>query len=653
MGLRYAVFDRYQRIFPAERLSSPVTIVAIDETSLERYGQWPWPRTRLAEMVNRLRELGAASVGLDIVFPESDRVSPGAIARLVPGLPPEAVRALEALPSNDQRFADAMRQHGGVVLGLGTEDTARSQPVLKAAPVVMDASIAASIAEHPAYIGSVEPIDSAAAGRGLMNSGALDQVVRVVPLVARVRGVVVPALGVESLRVALGAGIRIAAGSHGVGQLSMGDYRTPMLEDGSTWLRMGRHDETRFVSVAEVLDGKPDPDRFKDKVVLVGIYGLGTFDFKTTPLGEFVPGVEVHAQVVENIFNGVHLTRPAIATPIEAAVLVLLGLVLIALVPRMSALASIHMVLGMVIVLFGAGMIAFLHFDLLLDPAWPSIGLLSVFATAVVGTLSETEKQRRQLRDQAARMAGEVDAARRIQMGLLPNPRETLGSDRRFALAAALEPARTVGGDFYDCFMIDPDRLFFVVADVSGKGLPAALFMASVKSHTKSSALRIAGPVGEMLSHAQGEIERENPEQLFVTAFAGVLDVNTGELQLANAGHEPPFARTQRGAPERLAIAGGPPLCVMEGFEYPTSVRQLARGEWLCIVTDGVTEAMNPALEFFGGERLRTTLSWMPEDVTPDDLVAKVRADLERFTAGAEAADDVTLLALRWWGNAS
>lgn len=649
-SLRHAVFDRYQRLFVLERLTQPVTIVAIDEGSLERYGQWPWPRTRMAEIITRINELGAASIGLDMVFPEADRVSPGAIAMGVPGLPPEAVRALLAMPSNDDRFAAAMRGRY-VVLGIGTEDRARGQQPPRGPPVDISPRRLEMLEDLPAYIGSIDVIDRAAFGRGLMNAGAQDQAVRVVPLVARIQGAVVPSLALESLRAAVGGDLRVSDGRQGLATLSFGDVATPMRDDGSTWLRMGPHDPTRFVPVTELLEGNPNPERFKNKVVLMGIFGLGTFDYKTTPLGEFVPGVEVHAQVIENLYNGVKLTRPPMALRAEALALLALGFALIAFVPRMSALQSIHLVAGMVIVLFGTGVIAFLHFDLLLDPAWPAIGTLAVFATVVVGTLSEAERQRRQLRDQAARMAGEVDAARRIQMGLLPNPRETLANDRRFALAAALEPARTVGGDFYDCFMIDPGRLFFVIADVSGKGLPAALFMASVKSHIKSAALRIPGHVGGMLSHAQGEVERENPEQLFVTVFAGVLDVATGKLQYANAGHEPPYLRTADGAPERVMDSGGPPICVVPGFEYPSFERQLAPGEWLCAVTDGVTEAMNPAREFFGGERLRTTLSWMPEDVTPEDLLAQVRADLARFAAGAEAADDVTLLALRWWGG--
>jgi serine phosphatase RsbU (regulator of sigma subunit) len=204
-----------------------------------------------------------------------------------------------------------------------------------------------------------------------------------------------------------------------------------------------------------------------------------------------------------------------------------------------------------------------------------------------------------------------------------------------------------VGGDFYDCFMIDAIHLFFVVADVSGKGLPAALFMASVKSHLKSAALR-GGDVGTVFTRAQDEIARENPELLFVTAFAGVLDLDTGTLEFSNAGHEPPYARTPRGTAERLGHAGGPPLCVMEGYVYPTWQRQMASGEWLMVVTDGATEAMNRKREFFGSERLRVALGWAPEDVAPQQLVTKLCEDVHRFAEGAEPADDLTLLAIRW-----
>jgi adenylate cyclase len=651
--LRNVVFDGYQRLFPLERVSQPVAVVVIDEDAIAHFGQWPWPRTRIAELITRISEAQPASIALDLFFSEPDRFSPAAMAAEMPILPQNLAAALRAMPSNDEQLASAIRGHK-VVVGIGHNDyvDARFPGPPRAAPVLVSGAREGGLYNWPGYIGSLDVIDAAAAGHGLMNSGPSDQVVRQVPLLERVQGVMVPSLGVEAVRVALGAGLRIEDAPGGLLAMRFADVSMPMQADGTAWLRFGKHDDDRMVSAFEILAGKVDPERLRQKVVLVGISGLGVLDYKSTPLGEFIPGVEIHAQVVENLFNGISLVRPALAVWFEGAAFILCGLVLIWFIPRLSALQGINLAVLLVLLLLCIGLVAFRQLHMLLDFAWPALGTVAVFGTVVVGTLSEAERQRRVLRDQAAHMAGEVDAARRIQMGLLPDPREALGDDRRFKLAALLEPARTVGGDFYDCFYIDATHIFFVAADVSGKGLPAALFMASVKSHLKSAALR-GGDVGQVLTRAQGEIARENPEQLFVTAFAGILDISSGVIEFSSAGHEPPFVRTPRGAPERFEIPGGPPLCVVEGFVYSTSRRRLEPGEWICVVTDGATEAMNERLEFFGVERLRASLSWMPEDIDPESLIERLRDDVRRFAGDAEPADDITLLVLRWEGGAA
>ena len=136
-----------------------------------------------------------------------------------------------------------------------------------------------------------------------------------------------------------------------------------------------------------------------------------------------------------------------------------------------------------------------------------------------------------------------------------------------------------------------------------------------------------------------------------MTVLAGVLDLLTGELLYANAGHEAPFARAPRGVPERFAASGGPPLGVIEGYAYPTGRRTLVPGEWICVVTDGVTEAMDPQRAFFTSERLRATLTWLADQSEPEEIVRQVRADVEKFARGAEHSDDITLLAIRWEGG--
>ncbi len=647
------VFDYYQRFFPLPRKQAPVTIVAIDEHSLRELGQWPWPRTRVADLVRAISAKEPLAIGLDLFFPEPDRYSPGNLVASVPTITSEAARLLMALPTNDGILAEALSSsRAPVILGLSGEDDVdvkfASPP--QSQPMRIIATREIPIKEFLGHIGNLPVLSAAAKGHGLINSGSPGAIVRRTPLVAKVAGGNFGSLGMETLRAGMDVPLTVRDAGYGLLQLEFGDVTIPAQEDGAAWIRFGPHDPNRFVTAIEVLTGKFDAARIKDKVVLVGITGLGILDYKTTPLAELVPGVEVHAQIVENIFNGVALKRPTLMPRVEALMLALLGFLFIGMVPRMRAQYGLALVIGGVGAIVTTGLGLFLAFGILLDPVLPSIGALVVFGVVLVGTLASSERQRRQLREQAARHAGELDAARRIQMGLLPDPAKVFAHDRRVHVAALLEPARTVGGDFYDCFMVGEHEMFFVVADVSGKGLPAALFMASVKSQLKSSALR-GGEVGMMLTRAQDDIARENPELLFVTAFAGLLDLDSGDLQFANAGHEPPYARTPTGAPERLSHAGGPPLCVMEEYQYPTWTRTLVPGEWLCVVTDGATEAMNPQRAFFGGERLRTSLGWIPENAAPDELIRKLRDDVRRFADGAEPPDDLTLLALRWDGK--
>ena len=647
-ALRHAIFDGYQRLFPLERISHPVTIVVIDEGSLARYGQWPWPRTRVAELIGRISEAKPAAIGLDLFFPEPDRFSPESVAAELSGVPDEFAQWLRSRRSNDELFAQALAGKR-VVLGLAAGDAdPRFRNPPRGGPVRIAGDV--QLRAYPGHIGSLDAIDRAAAGRGLINSGPGDQIVRRVPYAAMVQGVVVPSLGIETLRVAIDSPAVTLQREGPYARIRFGEVTHLLQPDGTAWLRMGPHDESRFVSAHDLLSGNFRPESLRDKIVLVGTTGLGLLDFKTTPLGDFVPGVEVHAQVVENLFNGVWLARPEDASTYEAIALIVCGLIVILLGPRLTALEGVNVVAGLLVLLVGIGVLAFHHYSLLLDPLWPGIGTLAVFGTMVVGTLSIAERQRRTLRDQAARMAGEMDAARRIQMGLLPDPRDTEAGDPRFQLAALLEPARTVGGDFYDCFRIDKDRIFIVAGDVSGKGLPAALFMASVKSQVKSMALR-GGEVGAMLTAAQREIAHENPEQLFVTAFAAVFDAAWGDLTFANAGHEPPFMRAPGAAPQRLIGPGGPPLGALDDFVYPTGRYQMKPGEWLCVVTDGATEAVNKRKEFFGSQRVGEALASIPEESAPSEIIKGLRAAVAEFADGAEPADDLTLLALRWRGN--
>jgi CHASE2 domain-containing sensor protein/serine phosphatase RsbU (regulator of sigma subunit) len=651
--LRANVFDGWQRLMPRERVADRVVVVVVDEKALARHGQWPWPRWLVADLVSGIARPQPLVVALDIFFPEPDRQSPAAMAGRLAKLSPELATILRAMPSNDALLGSALATVPAVlgVAGLESRDPRFAGPP-PAAPVRFLGGAEAELPSYPGHLRSVPEVEAAARGHGLYSVRLEGGVARRLPMIVRFDHAAVPSLAVEMIRVALGEPLSVAPAAGGLIELRFGDYAVPLQRDGRAYLHYGRSDPGRFVSAADVLDGTVDPARLADKLVLIGFTGLGLIDLVATPLGETVFGVENHAQAAEAILEGRFLRRLSAAPLVEAAALLAFGVALVVLVPRARAHRSAAAVLAGVVVLLGAGAAAFAGPGLLFDPVSPSVGALLVFGLMQAGSFAEAQHQRQELREQAARMAGEMNAAKRIQMGLLPDPRAALGSERRVDVAAILEPARTVGGDFYDCFLPDERHLFFVVADVSGKGLPASLFMASVKSILKSAVLARPGSLGGALARAQDEIRRENPEALFVTAFAGLLDLETGELETANAGHEPAWSHPPRGRPERLESAGGPPLCVLDAFDYPSTRRRLARGEWLLVLSDGVTEAMNGRGEFFGVERLGTSLAWLGDEADAQAIVRRLSDDVRRFAGDAEPADDLTLLAVRWTGGA-
>lgn len=612
---------------PRERESAPAIVVAIDERALDARGQWPWPRTLVADLVRAVLAAQPAAIGMDLLFVEPDRAGGG----------------------GDAALADAIRGEK-VVMGLaGLEYRDRRFPFPPAAvPVRIAARRDLELRRFDGQLQSRTDINRAAAGRGLLSSDAKG-VVRRVPLIARIGQVIVPALSVEMLRVATGTPLlRISDRGGEDVEVAIGSLRVPLQADGSEYVYFGRHDPQRFVSAEDILSGAASPELLRSKLVLIGVTGLGLLDYQTTPLGERIPGVEVHEQLLEQMYDGQYLRRPTGASSIEAALLLLAGIVLVYWVPGVRPWISATLLFAVLAVLAAVGLAAF-RGGVLLDVAAPAIGAALLFGGLLGSTLAEADRQRRLLREAQARVAGELEAARRIQMGLLPAPTELFAREPRFSLAAALEPARTVGGDFYDCFMLDEHRLFFLVGDVSGKGLAASLFMALAKSLLKSIALRDAGDPAAILARANAEISRDNPESLFVTVFAAILDARSGRISFCNAGHEPPVLCHPGEEPRRLAVSGGPPLCVIRGYAYSGSEVALVPRGWLCAVSDGVTEAMNVRGELYGAERLLAALAQAGTS-EPQALIQAVREDVQRFAAGAEQSDDVTLVVVRWNG---
>lgn len=652
-------FDSLQILAPRKIESLPVTIVAIDDKSIAALGQWPWPRTDLAELVRAVERQQPAAIGIDVLMPEPDRLSPQRMLERVGALDPAIERTIRALPWNDAMLAKAIADGPVVLVAAGVPDaTGRT---LRAPPFVVTGSGTPPLPRLGGVVPNIDELDSVATGHGLISVEPSNTLFRRFALVADVNGTLAPALAIEMLRVALGAPVlRLHVRGDAARGISVGKDFVPTEADGAVRVYYSRGDARRYVSAIDVLQGRAPPDALHRKLVLIGLTGVGLRDdFHLTALGEAMPGSEIHAQLLENLYDRTLLVRPAWAPRFELAAFVALGLLLIWATPRLKPLVAAALTLICVALALGGAFVAFRTERLLFD-ATPVLSLLLFFGVLLLLTLAESRRRRKAMqramqaeRVESARVSGELEAAQRIQTGLLPGA-QTLRGEPRIDLAASMVPAREVGGDLYDFFPLDARRLFFMIGDVAGKGLGASMFMAVSKALVKSAALRApaSADIGALLTAANAEISRDNAAMFFVTVFAAILDLDSGELAYCNAGHDNPLRVVPgEAAPRRIADGDGPPLCVVEGFDYRGARIRLQPGELLCLATDGVAEACDAAGAFYGHDRLaRTLMRAVQPGATAGDVLGALQADVAAFVGATEPADDLTLLCLRWIG---
>jgi adenylate cyclase len=407
-------FDLYQKAAPRVAGDVPIRVVDIDDPSLKRIGQWPWPRTVIAQLVDRLREAGASVIAFDIDFAEPDRTSPKLLLPLlaqngVGG--EEAERILVALPDPDTRLAEAIHALPVVTGFILTDSVQARPPVAKAGFGLAGEDPLGHVDSFSSAVSNLPELESAAAGNGFLNQYVdWDHVVRRVPLILRLGEKPYPSLSAETLRVALGARSYIgrAAGANteksfgektGLTAIRIGQLTIPTDPAGRVWLHYAVPRRDRFVSASDVLTGKFDPALFAGHIVLVGTSAAGVVnDLQATPIARDVPGVEIHAQLLEQILQEEFLVRPDWAVGAEILFTLLVGIVLITSLPWIGALPSAILGGASVAFAFGSSWLLFKHANLLIDPVFPWAVVTLVYLVASLLSYLRTEAQQRQIR---------------------------------------------------------------------------------------------------------------------------------------------------------------------------------------------------------------------------------------------------------------
>ncbi len=278
--------------------------------------------------------------------------------------------------------------------------------------------------------------------------------------------------------------------------------------------------------------------------------------------------------------------------------------------------------------------------------AFPFVLTNSVGFALLITMMTYIERQRL-LAISQSRLQSELEVATVIQRSLLPPISDTFPGRKEFSLAATMEPAKEVGGDFYDFFFVGPDRMAILIADVSGKGVPAALFMATSKL-TLQNCLRDIPDLGEAVAAANNNLCEGNKAEMFVTSWIGILDIPTGHMDFVCAGHNPPLLVNEHGA-EFIKTKPCMVLAGMENMKYRKESLDLHPGDKLFLYTDGVTEAENEFHELFTDKRLKTCLNGI-KDSDPETMVKSIRSDITSHVHGFDQFDDITMLCLKYNG---
>jgi adenylate cyclase len=401
--IRVRTFDSFQRIEPRKKLAtSPVAIIDIDESSLRKLGQWPWSRTKIADLVADLTRLGAVVIAFDAIFAEPDRLNPDVAADTFRNLDEETRAKLRALPSNDQVFADAMR-HSRVVLG--ESGLAEVQAELdNTLPVTGLAMLGEDpqrfMFRFPGLLRNTQVLEQAASGRGLLTiRPERDGIVRRVPMIMLAQGVTMPSLSFEMLRVITGTDtIFIKSDQAGIKSIGVKGFQIPTDANGQLWVHFARRDTSILIPAVDVLEGRVPPERIKGKLVLIGTSAVGLNDIKTTPVSRAMPGVEIHAQVIESALTQAVLSAPSYGFAIEFFAAIVLGILVLIFAPQFGPIVLVAIGTLFATLLIGTSWYFYTHSRLLIDFTYPLMSTTAIYLALIFFSFVREQKQRRQIR---------------------------------------------------------------------------------------------------------------------------------------------------------------------------------------------------------------------------------------------------------------
>ena len=632
-------YDFYQKIFNRGEVKD-ITIVDIDEKSIAKIGQFPWRRDVYSKILENLNQYNPLAIAFDIVFSEKDKQNP---QDLLLQLQKESDLFTDVMvPNTNKIFIDSIKQSKVIlpILGEPKDNLVKNNSKPKLRIIAKGENPKNFIYKYKNKIISLEEISNAASGTGSISLiPSIDGIIRNIPILYNIDGRIWPSLALETVRVATAQkNLLIKSNKNGIELIKTRKNIIPSDQNGLINVKFKKFDDQNYISAVDVINNDFDQKRIEKKIVLIGSSAQALFDIVQISNGKIVPGVEIHAHIIDNILKNESISKNIYTQLVENIVFLLLLLFLIFIPMKIKPKLSIIFFIGSIFVINLLSIIIY-QFNFYLDSLFSSLAGTMMFMTSLYFRYLEENSIAIENEKKQSILKKEREIAGEVQKKLFPSNKKI-----EKYIFAQNTPAKDVSGDYYDYYQINDNEIYFILGDVTGKGIKAGILMANAAAVFRSLT-KMNSSVAKTALYMNNQVKDSSYQSMFITVILGRINLEKKEMEFINMGHEPMMVLDQKFNFEYIKSTL-PPMGLMpvkdESFFKTTKMDILDKT--ILIYTDGVTEGYvdeGKELEVDGLEneikKLNTT--------SPETIIKHTTTILTE--KGFTLRDDITALGIK------
>jgi CHASE2 domain-containing sensor protein len=578
-------YDFYQKIFNRGEVKD-ITIVDIDEKSIAKIGQFPWRRDAYSKILENLNQYNPLAIAFDIVFSEKDKQNP---QDLLLQLQKESDLFIDVIvPNTNKIFIDSIKQSKVIlpILGEPKDNLVKNNSKPKLRIIAKGENPKNFIYKYKNKIISLEEISNASSGTGSISLiPSIDGIIRSIPILYNIDGRIWPSLALETVRVATGQkNLLVKSNKNGIELIKTRKNIIPSDQNGLINVKFKKFDDQNYISAVDVINNDFDQKRIENKIVLIGSSAQALFDIVQISNGKIVPGVEIHAHIIDNILKNESISKNIYTQLVENIVFLLLLLFLIFIPMKIKPKLSIIFFIGSIFVINLLSIIIY-QFNFYLDSLFSSLAGTMMFMTSLYFRYLEENSIAIENEKKQSILKKEREIAGEVQKKLFPSNKKI-----EKYIFAQNTPAKDVSGDYYDYYQINDNEIYFILGDVTGKGIKAGILMANAAAVFRSLT-KMNSSVAKTALYMNNQVKDSSYQSMFITVILGRINLEKKEMEFINMGHEPMMVLDQKFNFEYIKSTL-PPMGLMpvkdESFFKTTKMDILDKT--ILIYTDGVTE---------------------------------------------------------------